>query len=800
MSSKIPTELDAPGSILFLGSGFSRNAKNIRNESLPTGIGLRDELARLLDVNPGDYDLKTLADEAASRSDINLYQTLYEIFTVKELQKPQDDILRLPWRRIYTTNYDDAIEFAFVKNSNKSPSFNYDDEKPKKLLNGSVIHLHGAIRSITEENVLDQLVLSENAYIRQHFETSPWYDDFDRDLRFCSACFFVGYSLSDYHISSLLMQNPAAREKTYFVTRKHYDRIFANRVKPYGTILPIQLSGFAEFCNNVSKPHPISDPHSLKAFRYLDPFKDKKSLSPPTAVEVLNLVTYGTFNYRRCLSTLPGSAYVVPRQKLAEEAVNQLRHARCLLIHSRIGNGKSIFLYILAHKLSEQGFHCFWCRPNPLMQQQDLELLQTFDKPAIIFDSYDTAIDLIEQLTELPEESKFIVAVRTGVQDVRLHEIQSRLPDPLLRVDLNGIERVDKNDFKNLLDRSGVGVPNLEEVIEQCRDFREVVVTLYDNREIREKIRGELTPLLRDQKFRSVFVVSHLLKWVGQDVDAAFLRIVTHSDAYLEIAKFREIAEDVFALDDDNVQVRSAVFSEYLIQNHLSTSDIIENVYPIVVEAVKRKSERRYQAILSSLLRFSVLDRALRNDPHRLGSLISLFERLRCDIGVNQEPLFWLQYSILMTAAEDLESAESFINTAFSRASASPGFQPFQIDTYALRLLMLIEQRAKDETSIKRFEQIIEKLERVRSMIVEDSRRFHAIQVLEGIEPFVSARVEAFSTAESNAMVYHLALLIQNLEELSPDERAKTGSDLVKDSVTRAKQKILSHGPERYNS
>ena len=534
----------------------------------------------------------------------------------------------------------------------------------------------------------------------------------------------------------------------------------------------------------------------MKAFRYIDPFKDKKSLSPPTAVEILNLVTYGTFNYQRCLSTLPSSEYVVSRQKLANEAVTLLSDSRCLLVHSLLGNGKSIFLYILAHKLSEQGHHCFWCYPNPLTLQQDLELLQSFNKVVIFFDSYDSAIDLVKETTENLGDAKFVVAVRTGIQDVRMHEIHSRLPSPLRRVNLNGVQNEDREDFKKLLDQSGVRAPDLERIIDQCNDFREIVVALYNNEKIREKIKKELAPLLQDARFKAVFVASHLLKWVGQDVDAAFLRSVTHSDAYAEIARFRDFSGDIFRLDDDNVYVRSAIFSEYLIQHHLTTSDITEGVYQVVVEAVRRKTERRYQAILSSLMRFSVLDRALCNDPHRSGSMITLFERLRHDIDVNQEPLFWLQYSILMTATDDLAMAEDLIRTAYARAAVNPTFRTFQIDTYALRLLLLIEQHARDSVKIARFDEIIEKLERVRSMIGEESRRIHAVEVLNGVEPFVSARVSAFSTTEMNTLVYHLALVTDDLERLSSDDRAQTGSDGVKGSVIRAKERILAHWNE----
>lgn len=322
-----------------------------------------------------------------------------------------------------------------------------------------------------------------------------------------------------------------------------------------------------------------------------------------------------------------------------------------------------------------------------------------------------------------------------------MHEIQSRLPKPLKRVNLNNIKREDADDFNHLLDRSGINVPGLRAVIDRCKDFREVVVTLYNNEAIRNKIQEELGPLLENPEFKNVFVVSNLVKWVGHDVDAAFLRSVTQTNAYGVISGVREVAGDIFALDDDSLLVRSALFSEYLIQNFLQISDIIDCVYDIIVEAVKRKDERRCQAILSSLMRFSNLKRALKHDPNYSSSLRDLFERLHRDIGVNEEPLFWLQFSILMTDADDLSAAEVFINTAYKRAEASPGFQTFQIDTYALKLLLLIEQRIGGDDSVGRFKDIIDKLGRVRSMIGEESRRFHAIEVLKEIEPFVAARI-----------------------------------------------------------
>ena len=722
---------------------------------------------------------------------LNLYQILYDLYTVRELQIYQSDILNLPWKRIYTTNYDDAVEFFCAQNNREVSVFTHDDDKPRKLKDGSVIHLHGSIRKIKEGGVSERLVLNEQSYVRQHFEQSLWYEEFIRDLRFCDACFFLGYSLSDYHISSLLMQNPVVRNKTHFVTHDT-DPIFLNRVKPYGDILPFEIEEFAKHCRNMPISISPSNPYMLKAFQYLDPIKDRKTLAPQTANEILSLVTYGSFNHRR-LSTLSSGEYVVPRQQLVDDAIRSLTSARCLLIHSRLGNGKTIFLYILANKLAEQGYRCFLCDPSPQRLQQDIELLGEFGKVVILFDSYDMAVETIGWLFDNLPEVKFIVSIRTAIQDVRFHEIQSRLPSPLERVDLNGIRPKEASDFNDLLSRSGVRVSNLERRIDECVDFRDIVTSLYDHEDIRDKIQSELKPLLEIQSVNKIFVASHLLKWTGQDIDAAFLRSVTGNDVYAEIARFPEVTRDLFKLDDEDVQVRSAVFSEYLIQDHITTMDVVECVYQIITQAVRRKKNRKFRSIMGNLMQFSNLNRALRKEPDRLEKLTSLFERLRLNNDVNEEPLFWLQYSILKTDSGDLKEAEGFIRTAYHHAQARPNFQTFQIDTYALGLFLRIEQMTKNTSRVARFDEIIAKMERVRLMIGDESRRFHAIQVLKYIDPFVAARMPSLSRSEMNVTIFNLNLLIDSLNHLPSDDRQQTGSDKIKETISRACQRILAY-------
>jgi SIR2-like domain len=786
-----PTSIMFETAILFLGSGFSAGARNIENTELPTGGGLKDRFAAILGVDPRDHDLKALADEIHSRPDLDLYQILYKYFTVQTLTADQEDVLKWNWLRVYTTNYDDLVELHRHKCKSPTNSFSYDDEKPAKLPHGSVIHLHGVIRKATEDNVLDQLVLNDASYVRQHFERSDWYDDFARDLRHCSAAYFLGYSLSDYHIAALLMQSPTLKQKTYFVTRSVPDKIFARRVEPYGGIMPIGVAGFSTLCSTLPKEVPSKNLNALKSYRFLDPFIDKKTTASPTPVEVQNLITFGAFNFQRCLSTFPICSYVVPRLDKVEQAVRDLNNHRCLLVHSRIGNGKTVFLYMLAIKLAEVGFKCVMAKPDPMSLRQDFDVLATAGKVAVLFDSYNAAVSAMEVLRDLPDEVKFVVAVRTGVQEVRLHEIQARLPKPVSSLSLNGLTDTERSDFSDLVDKSGSGIANLKSRVSACRDFRELVLLQLSSEIIRKKLDDALAPVLKDRSATKVFAISHILKWGGHEVGAGFLKSVTQRDAALELGKHREIAIDIFNLEDDDVRVRSSIVSEHLLGRTFDLDVIVDAIESILLEAVQRKRERRYQAILSNLMAASNLRHLLSNKPGFKGSIERLFARLSRDVHINAEPLFWLQYSIVMLEANDLPVAERFLKTAYLRAADEPAFKTFQLDTHALKLLLILECAEPSASPIGRFSDIVDKSELVTSMIGDESHRDHAVRALEGFEEFVSRRKSGMSIQNRNVLVFLLNRLIGNLDGLTLSARAMSGSDGVKLSLERAKNAVL---------
>ncbi len=780
----LPNTLDPASTLLFLGSGFSSTAKNITGSNPPIGTKLAEEFERQLGVGRGELDLKVLADEMYFRKDLNLYQTLYSLFTIAQVSPEQAEILSRRWLRIFTTNYDDAIEFAYRENGIACQSFNYDDPIPRRIPTGSIVHIHGMIRKTTEDNVLDQLVLNENSYIRQHFERSPWYGEMDRALDHCSACFFAGYSLSDYHIAALLMQKPSRRDKTFFIMRSIPSDIPRRQLEQFGEIHAIGTEGFAELCRTLPAPPPITDLRALRGVRFLDPFRDHKAVIPPTPGEILRLVTYGDFNSQRCLTNLPAATYVVPREELALGAVEELKRAKTVILHSYLGNGKTIFITILAYHLSTRAYKSFLCMSSGPETAREIRALQNQENVVILFDSYDLAISAIPIFEELLPNAKYVVTVRTGVQEVRVHEIQDKLPGPVRRVSLNGIKAGERALFKRLLDEAGLLGSHLAGEIDSSVDYREIVTSIYNHEGIRKRIASEIAPLLADERIMPVLITGLLLSWIGQKFEPALLRAVTERDPYVELKRHEEIASEIFKLDDDELEVRSPVFAEYILRTHCSTGHLLQVIERLIIVAVQRKLERGFKGILSKVMRVAALKTIL-SGQNRLETIEKLFQRLQRDIDINAEPLFWLQYAILSSEMNEFAQAERFLETAYERASTSRSFETFQIDTYALRLLLTIEERSNAD-EVVRFGAIMQKSELVLSMITDQNRRWHAIQVLEGFEPFVRARARVMSTTERNALVFQLNRLQSALEVLSPQIRAETGSDSTKRSLASA--------------
>lgn len=784
-------EIDPGTSILLLGSGFSLGSTNLLGQAPPTGPGLRAHFVKQLGLPPDtSYDLQVLADEFGSESESGLYREIYNLFHIADVDDSQLDILAEPWRRIYTTNYDDTVEMAFHKQKNRSQAFTVSDPVPNRIPHGSVVHLHGSVRGLTEENVLDQLVLGEGSYVRQYLTKSPWYNQFQADIKFSTHLFVIGYSLSDYHISALLLENPALIGRTYFIQGPVPDRIFERRTTTYGRPLFIGTDGFAKVLKTLPRAAPAVDFRNLKSFKYLDPLRDKKGLHAPTALEIIDFLVFGTFNYSRCVSTLPSETYVISRSSAVEEFVSSITSAKSFIIDSRLGNGKTIFLYLSFLRLSELGYHCFLFKGAAPDLDRELQTLQTVEKVVIFFDEYTAAQDLLQKIAKDIPKARFVVEIRTSIFEVRYHEVSEKIPRPYFRVTVNKLTAQDVKAFETLCNRAGISTSKLP-LDRAGLELRELLLELLDSPNIRAKIDATLGPIFESPAKRRVLLLTMLLRKFQVSADASFIKTVTGVDPYREFRPVKEFSDEVFETESENFRVRSAIFSDYAVRHLLAADEISDCIVEAALAAATRKASRQYRVLMSNLVQFSNIHDALREEVDVTARAVRIYERLRSDERVNDEPLFWLQYAIAMVEAGELLPARQFIESAYAQAALRPGFQTYQIDTQAFRILLLTEREIESGVPVTRLHEILEKLELFDGMLNEDSHRGFAIRVLEDMGPFIDRRGGDLAPPEKVALVFWLSKIIDTLGRLPTDFRVRSGSDFTRSALEVAKQKLI---------
>lgn len=769
--------VDPTNSILFLGSGFSIGAKNIAGNNPPNGSGLRRHFINELRL-PTDtsYDLQVLTEEFASDDRQKLRDELYRIFRINSLDHAQKEVLDEPWRRIYTTNYDDAVEV--YRQSKKRPRYNYDvsEPVPNKLVHGAVVHLHGSIRLVTPENVLTSLVLGEASYVNQYVVRSPWYDQFQRDLVFASALYIIGYSLADYHIAALLLKDPELTKRTFFIQGHQSDDVFLRRTAPYGRTLFIGVDGFADVLKKAPRPDTSIDLARLKSFRSMNPVRDQKSIARPTASEVYDLLVYGDFDPGRLARSQPEETYAFARSQVGL-AADMVQSHRALIVDGRLGNGKTLFLHLLAFELSKRGWTCVLFRPGHPEIVDELAALRSLERLVILVDQYSASQDALRGLLGALPDASFVIEVRTGTFEVRFHEFAKLLPMPFERITLNRLVEPEMDAFTRLCNVAGLPLPTDGN---RPNDLRDILLELFNNRSIRDRIEKSLEPLFKTHAMRRILLMTMLTAGSPGMISAAFIRSVIGVDPFMSLKPQEHLAKELFEMSADSFRARSAVFSTFVINTFIEPAEIADTVAEVALAAAERRSERTYRIIMSNFIAFSGLYQMLKDKTDAIAVIVRLYERLRHDQRINGEPLFWLQFAIAMAEVPRLDAAWEYIQTAYRKSEEMAGFQTYQIDVQAFRIALLLATIEKPGGTITNIDNVLAGLERIDGMLKEDSHRSYAVKVLNGIPQFISARKGDMSQGEVIAVKYWLSKIDDSLSGLPDHFRGISGSESIR--------------------
>lgn len=147
--------------VCLVGAGFSRAGVDSRGCQVPSTEELTQEIKDCLQIDPNEAaSLGEIAEYASdtAQDTIKLRQLILSRLTVTSPSEDQVRVVSLPWRAIFTTNFDDIIERA---DSAKrfTPVTPSTDTRVIRADQVPVYYMHGRARDLLESDI-DQPSLS----------------------------------------------------------------------------------------------------------------------------------------------------------------------------------------------------------------------------------------------------------------------------------------------------------------------------------------------------------------------------------------------------------------------------------------------------------------------------------------------------------------------------------------------------------------------------------------------------------------------------------------------------------------
>ncbi|MGO8614704.1 SIR2 family protein [Rhizobium ruizarguesonis] len=700
-------------SILFLGAGFSAEATNTNNEEIKDVSKLIAYLLGKVGVTSSDgYDLDTAAEEFREiHGDEPTVAALHSNFRTKVYTADQATIVTQPWRRIYTSNYDDVIETICSDNRKPitKPSVNDPVSQP---MPGStqLLHIYGDIGKASAGEFAKTFLLTERQRDNSPFLKSPWMRAFHDDVLAASSVIFVGFSLTDIDIRRLLGLMPSeVLQKIHFVIRPGTKQPILTRMGKFGTAHPIGLSALAAHLEK-KRPGPAIKSYAELPVSMQEMFFSPKVTASISAADIEHLLISGSPDLEKLsnadISGEPG-AYSISRSRQSySRARSNASGSMPILVYGDIGNGKTIFATQIGYLYAQKNYRVFKFQREPENIGDVLAYLQTLEDPALlIFDDIMRFPKLPNAILDMRKGSIVVLAtVRTSFLDTSATAVKSRLANvTCVEIDLDSPTRDETDRIVQYLTVNGLlgkysDLSNPEKlafVERTCGgQLRDIVLSLYETGILHTKVEELLVNIQNlDRGAQDIIIFSAVLTHAGyQNLSEIWLlcELLDYSGAFEDLrASLNEHGLGrLIRIDEGDLSIRSPALAEFILKRVFNIQTVLNAVKRGLTSVHKHFSTEEDLVLMAKgLLKFSVYGRLLKSD--RENELVEKFyDECRLFSFATNDPLFWVQRSICTMNDKHFDISFRFIENAYGLARRRANWDTYQIDNHKARVLL----------------------------------------------------------------------------------------------------------------
>lgn len=732
MSDKINDIEDVVGRVLegncllFLGSGFSSGALNVLDKKMPISGGL----SKLLDEETGEDnegDLEESAESYIGKFGENLLaQKLRETFSVKTPTESQITICHCTWRRIYTTNYDNTVEFIMAKNGKHFlPVTLSSDAKDCVNKRDIVVHLNGSVNNLSTGTLSSEFKLTSRSYLTQQFQDSEWLNIFEYDIRDCDLIVFIGFSLRyDLDIKKVLWEDGEIKNKCVFVLRDGEDEQNVKKANRYGTVFPIGLDAFAKKIEDVKRSKPIVASKISRPFLcFREPTILSSTVTRIPDESITDLFLFGKINdlLLQKSSEYPDNLfYYINRKGIATIKDLLDNGSKEILIHSDLGNGKTMFVKGMAYHLLKAGYKVYEYYKYYANLNDEIErICSTGDSnTVIIVENYNTNRKIIDTIQAFRNMQRLIVTERSVTNDMSYDWLRERVKKDFYELDINRLENDEINQCMTILDQFGLwrkysnyrDTEKIDFLKNQCKSsFRLILLEVINSTDIRKRIEGEIKKISNDHEIYQAMVlmfVSNLLGWNINldDISFALGNVIKGNSSF----RRNEVVMEYVDFSNSELRVKSSILSEVILTQIMDVNIVRETLVKAFRNFDKLPNNPEYKKYMMSILSYAHLQNVFNKEEGDIfnSNIVILFEDIRNCSFCENNPHYWLQYAIAKLGEQKYEEAKLYFDNAYSYARRKTGFDTYQIDNhYARYLLENVIYSDADEEYFKAFSQ-----------------------------------------------------------------------------------------------
>ena len=789
--------------VLFTGAGFSREATNRLGQPLKSAVELANHLALLTGLPEG-----TSLDDAAEEFTIlngegHLVEQLKAEFTATAVTVAHKQIASIPWRRIYTTNYDNVLENAYAEVDRDLRPVTLREEARLRGDDGVsetiCVHFNGFIDRLTPETVGSELKLTDTSYLTASVSDSPWATMFRQDLDLARAVFFVGYSLADLDIRRLLFDSPRLKQKCFFVIGDGAEDPTKRRVSRFGATLPLNTSDFADLL--ASKSQEYSSQDSERHIGYSINHFSRPEIQPAFSDQsIFDLLLLGHLQTDLVWDSLhEGNPYFLERPATEWILTKLDSGSRIAVIHSELGNGKTNFLEGLKCRALEHGYDVYTVsvRSGDIFRELH-QVLNSKDKTILCIDDYPDWMDIIEHFSlNAGANASLVLSARTAVHDVMIDRLTKAVgKESIFEYPADLLTPRDLEWIIDFFDRYGLwgekaAWPTQRKMIylaDECRSqYSGILIKLFDSPQIASRFYLILERLNRKRDYYQV-LLSIMILAVVQARPTINLMIDIWGSTVMETQfKKNDAVREVFDFQAGEVKLRSATAAQFILKRVADVNVTIDTLV-LMAKAVDRAGQYSeiHRFLLRKLMQFSTLQTLL-PEKQRRPATIRYYEGIKNLGGCRRNPQFWLQYAIACLTLGELDRAEKYFDTAYSFASRRNN-STFQIDNHYARFL-LVRAVERDDS-----EHCMASFRKARTIIdeqIKDDRMHYPFRVARSYLSFYEAFESRLSRTRLDEIVQAAIFVSKRIESL-PNERREERSVV---ECFDAMQRIITKGP-----